>query len=104
MIELRDEGKHLYHAQLYYKPFQKLLRVALVLDEDADPAAEAQPTTLFTTDPEMAPKRIYRIYRDRFQIEFNFRDAKQHLGLAACQARTAERHHFHVNTVLAVLA
>ena len=101
MIELRDEGKRLYHAQMYYKPFQKLLRVVLVLDEDADPAAEAQPTTLFATDPEMAPKRIYRIYPDRFQIEFNFRDTKQHLGLAACQARTAERHHFHVNTVLA---
>ena len=52
----------------------------------------------------MAPARVCRLYRDRFQIEFNFRDAKQHLGLAACQARTAERHHFHVNAVLAALA
>ena len=26
------------------------------------------------------------------------------LGLAACRARTADRHHFHVNTVLAALA
>ena len=62
------------------------------------------PPPLFSTDPEMEPKRIYRIYRDRFQIEFNFRDAKQHLGLAACQARTADRHHFHLNAVLAALA
>ena len=52
----------------------------------------------------MAPERIYRIHRDRFQIEFNFRDARQHLGLAACQARTAARHHFHVNAVPAALA
>ena len=59
--------------------------------------------TLFATDPEMAPERIYRLYRDRFQIEFNFRDAKHHLGLAACQARTATRHPFHVNAVLAAL-
>jgi len=103
LIELPDEGPHLYHAQLYYKPFRKLLRVVFVLDADADPAEETQPTTLFSTDPDMAPERIYRIYRDRFQIEFNFRDAKQHLGLAACQARTAERHHFHVNAVLAAL-
>ena len=103
LIELPDEGLRLYHAQLYYKPFQKLLRVVFVLDEDDDPAAETRPTTLFASDPEMAPERIYRIYRDRFQIEFNFRDAKQHLGLAACQARTAERHHFHVNAVLAAL-
>ena len=84
-------------------PFKRLLRVVFVLDIDADPE-EARPTTLFATDPEMAPERIYRIYRDRFQIEFNFRDAKQHLGLAACQARTADRHHFHVNAVLAALA
>ena len=103
LVELPDEGPRLYHAQLYYKPFQKLLRVVFVLDADADPAAETRPTTLFSTDPDMAPERIYRIYRDRFQIEFNFRDAKQHLGLAACQARTAARHHFHVNAVLAAL-
>ena len=102
-VALEDEGKRLHHAQLYYKPFKRLLRVVFVLDIDADPE-EARPTTLFATDPEMAPERIYRIYRDRFQIEFNFRDAKQHLGLAACQARTADRHHFHVNAVLAALA
>ena len=104
VVELPDEGRRLYHAQLYYKPFKKLLRVVFVLDVDDDPAKVAKPTTLFSTDPEMEPKRIYRIYRDRFQIEFNFRDAKQHLGLAACQARTADRHHFHLNAVLAALA
>ena len=104
VVELPDEGKRLYHAQLYYKPFKKLLRVVFVLDADEDPAEVTRPTTLFATDPKMAPKRIYRIYRDRFQIEFNFRDAKQHLGLAACQARTADRHHFHLNAVLAALA
>ena len=77
--------------------------MVFVLDREADPE-QARPVTLFATDPEMAPEQIYRIYRDRFQIEFNFRDAKQHLGLAACQARTADRHHFHVNAVLAALA
>ena len=53
------------------------------LDIDADPE-DARPVILFATDPddpEMAPEQVYRIYRDRFQIEFNFRDAKQHLGL-----------------------
>ena len=102
-VDLEDEGKRLHHAQLYYKPFKCLLRVVFVLDIDADPE-EARPTILFATDPEMDPERIYRIYRDRFQIEFNFRDAKQHLGLAVCQARTEARHHFHVNAVLSALA
>ena len=102
-VDLPDEGTRLYHAQLYYKPFQQRLRGVFVLEADADPAAD-RPTILFGTDPEMAPERVYRLYRDRFPIEFNFRDAKQHLGLAACQARTTERHHFHVNAVLAALA
>ena len=59
---------------------------------------------LFSTDPEIAPARVYCIYRARFQIEYAFRDAKQHLGLATCQAHSAARHHFHVNAVLAALA
>ena len=102
-VDLQDEGRRLHHAQLLCKPFKLLLRVVFVLDADAAPEA-ARPVTLFATDPKMAPKRIYRMYRDRFRIEFNFRDAKQHLGLAACQARTEARHHFHVNAVLAALA
>ncbi len=102
-VVLRDEGQRLYHAQLICKPFRKLLRVVFVLDADADPAAETQPTPLFASDPDMAPERMYRIHVDRFQIEFHFRDAQQHLGLAACQARTAARHHFHVNAVRAAL-
>ena len=101
-IDLSEEGLRLYPAQLYYKPFQQLLQVVFVLDSEADPA-ETTPTTLFGTDPEMDPEQVHRIYRDRFPIEFNFRDAKQHLGLGACQARTTDRHHFHVNAVRAAL-
>ncbi|MYC62555.1 MAG: transposase [Caldilineaceae bacterium SB0661_bin_34] len=55
-VDLPDEGTRLYHAPLYYKPFQKLLRVVFVLDADADPA-EDRPTILFGTDPEMDPAR-----------------------------------------------
>ena len=93
MIELADEDKRLYHAQLHCKPFKKLLRVVFVLDADDDPAAVARPTTLFSIDPEMEPERIYRIHADRFQIEFNFRDAKQHLRLAALAWTRLELRH-----------
>ena len=92
--ELPDEGKRLHHAHLHYKPFRKLLQVVFVLNADEDPAVVRKPPTLFAADPEIAPEGICRIHRDRFQIEFNFRDTKQHLELAAC-------HHFHVNAVLA---
>ena len=36
---------------------------------------------LFTTDLLLSWEKIIQYYRLRFQIEFNFRDAKQHWGL-----------------------
>ena len=36
---------------------------------------------LFSTDLELAWKTLLSYYRLRFQIEFNFRDAKQYFGL-----------------------
>ena len=56
----------------------------------------AKPRTGRTDRPH---KYSGRFDRARFQIEFNFRDAKQHLDLAGGQAR----HHFHLNAVLAAL-
>ena len=100
---LRERGLHLV-SKLGCNTVLCLLSVVFVLDIDAAPEEEVRPVTFFATDPEIAPEQIYRMYRDRFQIEFNFRNAKQHLGLAACQDRTGARYHFHVNAVLAALA
>ena len=36
-IDLPDEGRRLYHAQLCYKPFQSLHRVVFVLDATSIP-------------------------------------------------------------------
>lgn len=44
----------------------------------------------FSTDTSMSAKDIIDIYRSRFQIEFAYRDAKQHMGLTHCQSRHAE--------------
>ena len=40
---------------------------------------------------------ILLYYRLRFQQELIFRDAKQHVGLNDCQARSKEQIDFHVN-------
>ena len=40
---------------------------------------------------------LLKYYRTRFQIEFAFRDAKQHTGPNHCQARTENKLHFHFN-------
>lgn len=51
----------------------------------------------------MVPAQVYRLCRNRFRIEYNFLDAKQHLGLVTARPAPQARHDFHVNAVLAVL-
>jgi hypothetical protein len=54
----------------------------------------------FSTDLALDGLTVYRYYKARFQIEFLFRDAKQHTGLTHCQARSENKLHFHFNTAL----
>lgn len=58
---------------------------------------------LFSTDLNLDAMTIYRYYTARFQIEFIFRDAKQHTGLTHCQARSKESLKFHFNMSLSLL-
>jgi hypothetical protein len=65
---------------------------------------EGQPTgryaVHFSTDLELDGKLIYPYYKARYQIEFLFRDAKQHTGLTQCQSRDEKKLNFHFNTSL----
>ena len=54
----------------------------------------------FSTDLELDGFLIYKYYKSRFQIEFLFRDAKQHTGLTHCQARSESKLYFHFNMAL----
>ncbi len=54
----------------------------------------------FSTDLELDSKLIYLYYKARYQIEFLFRDAKQHTGLTHCQSRDENKLKFHFNTSL----
>ena len=58
---------------------------------------------LFSTDLKLDAMSIYRYYTARFQIEFIFRDAKQHTGLTHCQARSKNSLKFHFNMSLSLL-
>ena len=58
---------------------------------------------LFSTDLSLAGMKIIRFYSLRFQIEFNFRDAKQFTGLSQCQARSENKLYFHFNTSLSAV-
>ena len=55
---------------------------------------------LFSTDINQPPMDVIDIYHARFQIEFGFRDAKQHVGLENSQARSVNKLDFHFNAAL----
>ena len=58
---------------------------------------------LYSTDLELAAEKIVAYYKARFQIEFLFRDAKQHTGLTDCQSTMKDAIYNHVNASLTAL-
>lgn len=56
------------------------------------------------TDLQMSGADIFLAYHSRFQIEILYRDAKQHLGLTHCQARSEEKINFHLNASLSAVS
>jgi len=70
----------IYQAELLNKEFALPLNVVIVLKTNLDTQAQAY-VILFSTDLELSYEKIIKFYSLRFQIEFNFRDAKQYWGL-----------------------
>jgi hypothetical protein len=70
----------IYQGQFHNKEFAFALNVVVVLKTNLETQAQAH-VILFSTDLELAYNKIIKFYSLRFQIEFNFRDAKQHWGL-----------------------
>ncbi len=70
----------IYQGQFYNKEFAFILNVVVILKTNLKTKAQAH-VVLFSTDLEVAYDKIIKFYSLRFQIEFNFRDAKQHWGL-----------------------
>lgn len=69
-----------YQGTFFNKEFSFALNVVILLKTNLDTQAQAH-VVLFSTDLELTYDKIIRFYRLRFQIEFNFRDAKQYWGL-----------------------
>lgn len=57
----------------------------------------------FSTDTNMDASDILQYYQSRFQIEFLYRDGKQHTGLNDCQARSKNKLNFHFNASLTAI-
>ena len=72
--------KDVFQGQFYNKEFAFALNVVIILKTNLVTKAQAH-VILFSTDLDLAYDKIIKFYSLRFQIEFNFRDAKQYWGL-----------------------
>ena len=69
-----------YQMQLLHQDFREPLNVVILLRTNLKTKAWAN-VILFSSDLELAYDKLIDYYSLRFQIEFNFRDAKQFWGL-----------------------
>ena len=69
-----------YSLQLYHKDYPNLLNVVVLVKTHLKTGKRGH-IVLFSTDLTLTAEQIVDYYRLRFQIEFNFRDAKQYWGL-----------------------
>ncbi len=70
----------IYQAQMLHRDFAQLLNVVIITKTNLKTGALAN-INLFSSDLELSHAKIIDHYSLRFQIEFNFRDAKQYWGL-----------------------
>lgn len=88
----------IYTAQVYSKSLKRNIKLVHVIYKNKK--GKATPKLYFSTDLTLDALEILDYYTARFQIEFLYRDAKQHTGLNDCQARSGNKLHFHFNLAL----
>ncbi|MCP4009606.1 MAG: transposase, partial [Proteobacteria bacterium] len=83
LVEKRTEKGFeicIYQAEMLHKAFAQPLNVVIITKTNLKTGAFAN-GNLFSSDLDLTAEKIRTWYSLRFQIEFNFRDAKQHWGL-----------------------
>lgn len=87
-----------YNAIVYCKALERNINLSIAVFYKN--GKEVARKLYFATDLKMDGMKVVTYYRSRFQIEFLYRDAKQHCGLEDCQARSKNKLHFHFNAAL----
>lgn len=75
-----DEIIHYYAGVFWHKEFAEQLKVVIIVKLDLKKQKLGH-AILLSSDVNLEWEKLVDYYRLRFQIEFNFRDAKQHFGL-----------------------
>lgn len=94
-----DDEITIFTAVVNSKRFKRNIRIAYIQQRDTKAY-----TILFSTDVTLDGYLMYLYYHLRFQVEFLFRDGKQHTGLTHCQARSEHKLAFHQNASLTAVS
>ena len=76
----KDIETQIYQMILWHKKFADMLNVVVMVKTNLKTQKVAH-VVLFSSDLDLAYEQVIAYYQLRFQLEFNFRDAKQHWGL-----------------------
>ena len=93
-----DVEKTVYAAEVYSKSLKR--NIILVHVTYLKASGKDAHKLYFSTDVDMDPMDVLLYYHSRFQIEFLYRDGKQHTGLNGSQARSENKLHFQFNASL----
>jgi hypothetical protein len=98
-----DEDTCAFSGIVYSISLKRNVRIVYIENYGTDGYAKGH-AILFSTDINLSPEKILQYYKQRFQIEFLFRDAKNYTGLEHCQARSVNKINFHVNASLSTIS
>ena len=94
-----NKGK-LYGLKAYSKALKRFVSLAVWYPMDG---RTDKWQLYFSTDETQNAQDVLDFYRTRFQLEFCFRDAKQHAGITNCQSTDFRKLVFHFNASLAAI-
>lgn len=97
----QEADERIYEGEAHSRALGRWIKVVIVQNLKDGKIKNAN--IFFSTDLSMSGLDIYQNYKARFQIEFIFRDTKQHIGLTHCESRSRQAIHFHSNTALTTL-
>ncbi len=90
-----DKGL-LYSMKAYSKSLKQMVKLVVWYQDEAMKHWQLY----FSTDTDASGKDVLDIYKTRFQLEFCFRDSKQHTGLTHCQSTSINKLAFNFNASL----
>jgi hypothetical protein len=97
----QNEKATIYCAEVHSKSLKRTIKLVHVIYKNKK--GKETYKLYFATDLSLGALEVLDYYRTRFQIEFLYRDAKQHVGLNDCQARSVNKLNFHFNASLTAI-